>query len=104
MRQDTRLSGPIALRELPRSLAPRSRSLGVVLTLLGTIVSFTILAMALLGSIAPRTGSIDAPGPQRIWVIGSNDPARLTALEHSLCRYETLSRYPDPRCEPPAGS
>jgi hypothetical protein len=92
----------IALQELGRihgtELRPR-RVDGIHRGFLTAVVAASVSAAVLLATAAaPRTTPVDTTGPQRMIVIGSNDPARIEALDRSLCVHESPSRYPDPNC------
>ena len=71
------------------------------------LVALLLASIALSVVLVPSSGgqagpaAVDVRGPQRIYLVGSNDPALAEARQHTYCTYsEEGSRYCSPSCRP----
>jgi hypothetical protein len=80
---------------------PGSRVGAVRSSLLLPVLIASVIVTVLFLTARPgfRSGAVDTTGAQRIWLIGTNDPARLQALENNMCTFDG-SRYRSPACRP----
>jgi hypothetical protein len=64
------------------------------------LIVANVLGLAWSGSLEADPSPSSVTRPQRVWVVGSNDPARAAALRHNVCRYDGSSRYGIGACTP----
>ena len=64
------------------------------------LIIANVLGLAWSASLEADPSTHRVTRPQRVWVIGANDPARLAALPHIVCRYDGSDRYGNDACRP----
>jgi hypothetical protein len=91
-----------SVKERPREIPTRVGGVGSRIILVVMIASAIVAVLFLTARSGVRSGAVDTARPQRIWLIGTNDPARLEAFKNSVCTFDG-SRYRSAACRPSVG-